>query len=415
MPELPSGVRAAYTGHSARLLLKGEPINVLPELMIEGTFDGLVKLGVGLTEDPSLPSRYRLGDWRVCLAPDSIETTLADRVVNMEAIGALVTGELLDPLHVIEEVKGGQIRIFKPQALADPLSALKVVTVLGETGGRIDEDTRALLVSLMEKIFSAERASIRYWLTRLLVSRHPGDALRLLQETKGLDYLLPEVAAFVGFHRSSKHHHKDVWAHTVQVVCQAVPRPLIRWAALMHDIGKVYTRSFCAGGKVHFLKHDEVGAYMFEGVAARLQFPQEEAVRIRQLILNHLRPAMYDPAWSDAAVRRFSAHLGELVPDLLALARADITSKRPGTRRKALFRLEELKGRIQAVALSDEANKPVLPRGLGQLIITQLGIKPGPQVGILRARCESAIRAGEISSDATLDDLIEYLRTSSAA
>ena len=194
-----------------------------------------------------------------------------------------------------------------------------------------------------------------------------------------------------------------------------MPRPLIRWAALLHDIGKVYTRSFNDKGKVHFLKHDEVGAYMFEGIAARLKFPSHEAERIRLLIFHHLRPAMYDPQWSDSAVRRFSAHIGDLVPDLLCLARADITSKRPGTRRRALFRLEELKSRIQQVAEIDQNKKPVLPRGFGRLIIDQLGIKPGPEVGVLRTRCENAIRDGKVSEGATIDELLDYLKTNFAA
>ena len=154
---------------------------------------------------------------------------------------------------------------------------------------------------------------------------------------------------------------------------------------------------------------------MFEGIAARLRFSSELSERVRLLILHHLRPAMYEPGWSESAVRRFANQMDGFLPDLLDLARSDITSKRPGTRRRAIYRLHELRERIRQVVRQDAANRQVIPQGLGRFIIERLGIPPGPRVGDLRRRCEEAVREGVIATDATIDDFIEFLRQELAA
>ena len=189
LPPIPPALeshRVAFTGHSARLMLTGESINVLPELMVEGTLDNLLQNGVSLVVDPACLGRYRFGDWRICLAPDGIESALLLRSVNMEAIGYLPDGTVLDPLDCLEDVKNGIIRGHADRASEDPLAGLKIIALLGETGGILDEATRESLPDWMENVLAADRTTIRYWLTRLLVSRDPKVALALLHETKGL-------------------------------------------------------------------------------------------------------------------------------------------------------------------------------------------------------------------------------------
>ena len=130
------------------------------------------------------------------------------------AIGYLPDGTVLDPLDCLEDVKtdhSGSCRSSQRR----PLAGLKIIALLGETGGILDEATRESLPDWMENVLAADRTTIRYWLTRLLVSRDPKVAWRCCTRPKAY-YLLPEVSAFVGFHRTSKHHHKDVWAHTVR-------------------------------------------------------------------------------------------------------------------------------------------------------------------------------------------------------
>src|SRR5690242_3086852 len=191
--------------------------------------------------------------------------------------------------------------------------------------------------------------------------------------------LFPYTTLFrsmVGF-GDGEWRHKDVWKHTKQVVRQAVPRLEVRWASLFHDIGKVKTRSITPEGKVHFLGHAEVGARMFEKLDRRMPlFSPEPALKatVRFLVLHHLRANQYEPSWTDSAVRRFARELGCHLDDLLCLARADITTKRPEKKRRGLAQIEELAARISQLAAED-AKVPPLPSGVGDAIMKELSMK----------------------------------------
>ena len=124
-------------------------------------------------------------------------------------------------------------------------------------------------------------------------------------------------------------------------VRQAVPRTEVRWAALLHDIGKVKNRRIEPNGEVHFFGHAEVGAAMFDRLQRRVPiFRGEEALArsVRFLILHHLRASQYDGSWTDSAIRRFAKEMGAGLCDLLDLSRADITTKRPERKKKEIGR-----------------------------------------------------------------------------
>jgi poly(A) polymerase len=210
--------------------------------------------------------------------------------------------------------------------------------------------------------------------------------------------LFPEVHAMVGF-GDGEWRHKDVWKHTKQVVSQATPRLEVRWAALFHDIGKVKTRSISPEGKVHFLGHAEVGTRMFDKLDRRLAlFSPEPALKdtVRFLVLHHLRANQYEEHWTDSAVRRFARELGEHMSDLLCLARADITTKRPEKKRKGLSQIELLAARVQKLA-EEDARVPPLPSGVGDAIMKAFGLTPSRLVGDIKRALEEAIARGEIA------------------
>ena len=254
-----------------------------------------------------------------------------------------------------------------------------------------------------------DRAVQRDALTRLLTGRRPDEALKLLARARVLNFVLPEVVALIDFHRSSRHHHKDVWAHTCQVVRQTLPRPQLRWAALLHDVGKVYTRGYGPGRTVQFLRHDELGALIFEGIATRLALPAAFAETVHALVLHHLRANLYSPEWSDSAVRRFAIDIGPLTEDLIALSRADCTTGRRARRREAMRNLYQLRERITSVQAADAARRPAVPKGLGRAIIDRLGVSPGPGVGELRRACEAAVRSGVLPEAPQIDDCIAWI------
>jgi poly(A) polymerase len=205
--------------------------------------------------------------------------------------------------------------------------------------------------------------------------------------------------------------HKDVWKHTKQVVRQAVPRLEVRWASLFHDIGKVKTRSIDPQGKVHFLGHAEVGTRMFDKLEKRMgMFSPEPALRdtVRFLILHHLRANQYEANWTDSAVRRFARELGCHLDDLLCLARADITTKRPEKKRKGLNQIEELAARIRQLAAED-AKLPLLPSSVGNALMTAFDLPPSRKIGEIKRLLDEAITSGEIAERLPCEAYVEFV------
>lgn len=257
------------------------------------------------------------------------------------------------------------------------------------------------LVSLVDFSAAVEKdpVHLRSYLDRVMMGDDPETGLDSLLHSGALEALFPEIHAMVGF-GDGEWRHKDVWKHTKQVVRQAVPRIEVRWGALFHDIGKLKTRTFSPDGKVHFFGHAEVGKRMFDKLERRMGlFRQEEALRetIRFLVLHHLRANQYEPEWTDSAVRRFARELGDHLDDLICLARADITTKRPEKKRKGLSQIEELYGRIIELAKLD-AQTPPLPGGVGDEIMRAFSLRPSRLIGDIKRALEKAIEEGEIPS-----------------
>jgi poly(A) polymerase len=266
------------------------------------------------------------------------------------------------------------------------------------------------LVAGFQAAARLDAASVRQRLDRVVMGVDPELGLDALLASGALDALFPEVHALVGF-GDGEWRHKDVWKHTKQVVRQAVPRLEVRWASLFHDIGKVKTRSISPEGKVHFLGHAEVGTRMFDRLDRRLPLfagePELKAT-VRFLILHHLRANQYEPSWTDSAVRRFARELGVHLDDLLCLARADITTKRPEKRRKGLGQISELADRIRKLAEQD-AQVPPLPSGVGNAIAVAFGLAPSPKIGEIKRALEEAIGAGEIAPQLAPEAYIAFL------
>jgi len=290
----------------------------------------------------------------------------------------------------------------------DPDRAIEALTWAADVAG-----DPALLDQKPERPSPAEWRSVpqpvfREQMDRLLTSKHPEPGLDAIESMGCLDAWLPEVAAMVGF-GDNEWRHKDVWLHTKQVVKQSVPRAEVRWGALLHDIGKPKTRRIDDRGNVTFHGHAEVGAAMFrKRVAERLGFEGAQRERVHFLILHHLRAAQYDEDWTDAAVRRFYKQMTEGLRDLLDLSRADITTKRPEKRRRGVRQISLLAKRIRDLQEEDRKVAP-LPKGLGNVIMKELGIPPSERLGNLMRQLTAAAEAGEIEAQQPAEYYIAYL------
>lgn len=239
--------------------------------------------------------------------------------------------------------------------------------------------------------------ALRTSLEAILLSDGSPAGLQWLQDAGALAAFLPELDDTVNFSQEAGRRHKDVWEHTKQVVVQAEARPAVRWAALLHDIGKVKTRAFTSDGKVTFHHHSEVGARMFDDIGQRLGFDGTTRRTLRFLILHHLRPNQYLESWTDSAVRRFAREMGIYLPDLLDLSRADITSRRPGKRQQGLLNIDALAQRMDKLRAED-AILPVLPSGIGNIIMEHFHLPPSRLIGDLKRALEEAVESGELEA-----------------
>ena len=297
---------------------------------------------------------------------------------------------------------------IRAEVQADPLALVRTATAIALGRGRMPPRavTRACREEV-ELIAQVRPTEVRDALTECLVARDVDVALEWLHQIGFLRLILPELEATVDLAQEGGRQHKDVWDHTKQVVRQAVPRPAVRWAALLHDIGKVPTRTFTRNG-VHFHGHAEVGARMFDKVVRRMPFEREMGKKVRFLIKHHLRSNQYSDTWSDSAVRRFAREMDAHLTDLLDLSRADITSKRPGRRQSLLRQISQLSDRIDRLR-EVNAVVPPLPPGLGNAIMEKFGLPPSRRIGDLKRLLEEAIEAGEIEPHRDDDYYLGYL------
>ncbi len=268
-------------------------------------------------------------------------------------------------------------------------------------------DPGSLVGASAEELAAVDVEVLRSSIQRVLLASRPERGLQRLHSEGVLSVLLKEVADLVGFGEGER-QHKDVWEHTKRVVAQSPPRPETRWAALLHDIGKVSTRRVESDGQVMFHGHAEVGGRMTRRIIRRFRFPRELGHRVHLLVLFHQRPSQYESSWTDSAVRRFGRETSEVLDDLLDLSRADMTTKYEGKRRRGHELIDELALRSSEIREID-ARVPPLPKGLGHGIIERFGVVPGPRIGVLRDAVEAAVEAGELEPHQDPEVYLEWL------
>ncbi|MEZ4464428.1 MAG: hypothetical protein R3F43_07905 [bacterium] len=378
LPPIPSALRACrpwQVGAAARRALGGPGLHALPELWVEA-----VDVAARCPEAAPLegwPGAWAVGGWAVRPVEGDPVAALKARGYPVDAFAVTATGELVDPLGGVADLAARTLRI-EPAALeADGSLLVQGPALLSELAWRTTDALDALWREHAGLVLRADRHALRRALSRLLVGQRPSAALALIERVGLLCLVLPEVAALVDFHRSSKHHHKDVWAHTRQVVMQAVPRETVRWRRCCTTSARPTPAASAKTGR------STSSCTMSWAPRCARAWPRACGSRPPSppassgLVRLHLRANLYDPAWSDAAIRRFAAEAGPEL-ELLLLSRADVTSKRPGRRRQAMFQLHALQQRVAQVQAQDEARRPVVPKGLRQAIIQVLAVPPGP-------------------------------------
>lgn len=286
----------------------------------------------------------------------------------------------------------------------DPIDLLELCRRCSQEGASCDLVVPRLFgVGEFEQAWRQDPKRVRQCFDETLTGAFPGLGLELLLRSGAFFALVPELQALRNLGDDpTAVLHKDVWEHTKQVVA-GVPNQLeLRWSALLHDVGKAGTRRIYPNGKVTFHNHDMVGARMVDQINRRLGlFADDDSLHrtVRSLVLNHLRPAGYKNTWTDSSVRRLLTDLGGLhnFERLMMLSRADLTTKNPAKRERALARGRELEARVMRIYTEDTA--PKLPKGTMGIIMTKVPAKPGRWLNDLRDKLESMMACGILPAD----------------
>jgi poly(A) polymerase len=320
---------------------------------------------------------------------ESLHDDLSRRDFTMNAMALSVTGDgvFTDPFGGLADLARGLLRTpGRPEEsfADDPLRMLRAARFVSTLGVDVKDDVIAAMTSMAVELGRITAERIQAELTKLLLGT-PRRGLELLVDTGLADVVLPELPAL---RMAADEHgqHKDVYAHTLQVLDQAIdledePDLVLRWAALLHDVGKPATRRFESGGRVTFHHHEVVGARLARARLKELKYSKEIVEDVGQLVFLHLRFYGYGSGeWTDSAVRRYVVDAGPLLDRLHKLVRSDSTTR---NKRKALMlssTYDELEQRI-AILKDQEQLEAIRPDLDGNAIMALLGIGPGPLVG----------------------------------
>lgn len=284
------------------------------------------------------------------------------------------------------------------------LAALRRASDLSE--GRDPRGAWALEAEDIPALVRDDARGARELLDAALCGQRPDLALEELKSLNALRFF-SHVERLPGFGGGAQ-GHKDLWDHTKKVVAQSEARPVIRWAALYHDVGKIMTLSR-EGKKVSFHGHEGVGSRMFLDFAKKSRlFSGEEAAKISDVIFFLGRVEAFEGEWTDSAVRRLMMDLGDRLEDVVSLSSADITTGRDEKRRAILRSIDRLRERV--ASLREAAAAPRLPKGLGTALVEQLGFPQNKSLRDAMLRLETMLREGDIPTGSTVDDVVRIAR-----
>ena len=319
-------------------------------------------------------------------------------------------GVLVDPFGGIKDLAAGIIRTpLDPDTTYsdDPLRMLRAVRFAAKLS--TPECTFHIVPESMDsmrrmasrlKILSQERISEE--LNKMMLCRRPSMAFRLMDDAGLLPYILPELLALKGVETVEGRGHKENFTHTMAVldnVAEMSDKLWLRWAALLHDIGKAATKRFDPAVGWSFHGHEVVGSKMVPGIFNRLKLPVDDAKYVRKLVWLHLRPiALVDDEVTDSAVRRLLFDAGDDVDDLMLLCSADITSKNEAKVARIKSNFELVKRKLVEVEAKDAVRNFKNPI-TGEHVMDVYGIGPGKEIGVLKEAVKEAILDGVISNN----------------
>ncbi|NND71188.1 MAG: HD domain-containing protein [Rhodothermales bacterium] len=329
-------------------------------------------------------------------------------------------GELIDEFGGMQDLNRGVLRTpVDPDVTYtdDPLRAIRAARFAAQLGFTISAESISAMTRNAERISIVSPERIIEEIQRIMATTRPSRGLKVLYETGILKIVFPALADLGGIDTVDGRKHKDNFYHTLEVVDNLVDRlgdrdPAetiwLRWAALLHDIGKPRSKKYDRTSGWTFHGHEEIGARMVPKIFRSLRLPTDERLKyVQKMIRLHHRPvSLVDEHVTDSAVRRLLFDAADDIDDLMTLVKADITSKNDSRRRRYLKAFEEVEQKLIEVEEKDRLRN-FQPPVDGNEIMQSLGIPPGRLVGILKKAVREAILDGSIPNEH--DAAFEYL------
>lgn len=331
-----------------------------------------------------------------------------DFTINALAISLAKSsfGEVLDPFGGLDHMKQKIIKTpLDPNVTFsdDPLRMMRAVRFATQLGFRIEKTTLDALETNAQRmeIISMERVSDE--LNKIIMTPKPSVGFKLLFNTKILHQFFPDMVALEGVETIKGLSHKDNFYHTLEVldnICEHTDNLWLRWAAILHDIGKPRTKRFKEGTGWTFHGHEDVGARMTAGIFKKLKLPLDAKMKyVQKLVKLHLRPiALVNGRVTDSAIRRLLFEAGDDIDDLMILCNADITSKNEYKVQKYKKNFDLVRKKLLEVEEKDNVRN-FQPPISGQEIMHIFKLQPCKEVGIIKNEIKEAILEGEIRND----------------
>ncbi|MET9343506.1 CCA tRNA nucleotidyltransferase [Nonomuraea sp. NPDC003804] len=350
---------------------------------------------------------------------ETLEADLERRDFAVNAMAVRLPGhEFVDPYGGRDDLAARTLRTPSTPEQSfgdDPLRMLRAARFAAQLGFTVAAETVAAMAAMSDRIEIVSAERIRDELDKLVCGAMPREGLRLLVETGLAAHVLPELPR-LRLEIDEHHRHKDVYEHTLIVLEQAIaqeedgkPDRILRWSALMHDVGKPKTRRHEPGGRVSFHHHEVVGAQLTKKRMAELKFPKDVVADVSRLVELHLRFHGYGTGeWTDSAVRRYVRDAGPLLERLHKLTRADCTTRNKRKAQVLSRTYDQLEERIERLAEEEELAK-IRPELDGNEIQRVLGVGPGPAVGkAYKFLLELRLDKGVIGKEAATQALLEW-------